>query len=178
MAAAVAPSVLWIDEIEKMFPHGALASEADGGLSARMFGSFLTWLQEKKAAVFVVATSNDLSAMPPELLRKGRFDEIFFVDLPGAEGRKNVFRIHLARRKQDSAQFDLDALAAAGEGFSGAEIEQAVASALYAGFAQKSPLSTELILKEIRSTYPLSITMQERVEALRAWAQERAVLAN
>lgn len=178
VAAAVAPAVLWIDEIEKMFPRSGFSAEADGGLSVRIFGSFLTWMQEKKAPVFVVATSNDISALPPELLRKGRFDEIFFVDLPGPEERKTIFTIHLARRKQDPAKFDLARLAAAAEGFSGAEIEQAVTSALYAAFSQQAPLSTELVLKEIQSTYPLSVTMKERVAGLREWASQRAVPAN
>lgn len=178
VAAVVAPAVLWIDEIEKMFPRSGFSAEADGGLSVRIFGSFLTWMQEKKAPVFVVATSNDISALPPELLRKGRFDEIFFVDLPGPEERKTIFTIHLARRKQDPAKFDLARLAAAAEGFSGAEIEQAVTSGLYAAFSQKAPLSTELVLKEIQSTYPLSVTMKERVAGLREWASQRAVPAN
>jgi SpoVK/Ycf46/Vps4 family AAA+-type ATPase len=178
VAEAVAPAVLWIDEIEKMFPHSALSAEADGGLSVRIFGSFLTWMQEKKAPVFVVATSNDISALPPELLRKGRFDEIFFVDLPEVEERKTIFAIHLAHRKQEAAGFDLARLAAAAEGFSGAEIEQAVTSALYAAFSQKAALSTDLVLKEVQSTYPLSVTMKERVAALRDWARERAVAAN
>ncbi len=178
VAEAVAPCVLWIDEIEKMFPQASLHSEADGGLSVRIFGTFLTWLQEKSASVFVVATSNDISILPPEFLRKGRFDEIFFVDLPGTEERKTIFSIHLRKRKQDPARFDLAALAAASEGFSGAEIEQAVASALYTAFSGKSQLSTELVLKEIQSTYPLAVTMREKVEALRAWARQRTVPAN
>lgn len=178
VAEAVAPSVLWIDEIEKMFPHAGLSSEADGGLSVRIFGTFLTWMQEKRAPVFIVATSNDVSALPPELLRKGRFDEIFFVDLPGPEERKTIFTIHLKRHKQDPAKFDVAKLAAAAEGFSGAEIEQAVTSALYSAFAQKAPLSTDTVLKEIQSTYPLSVTMKEKVEGLRAWARQRTVSAN
>jgi SpoVK/Ycf46/Vps4 family AAA+-type ATPase len=178
VAEAVAPSVLWIDEIEKMFPRSGLRAEADAGLSARIFGSFLTWLQEKTAPVFVVATSNDVSSLPPELLRKGRFDEIFFVDLPDLEERKTIFTIHLKGHKQAPAGFNVGALAQAAEGFSGAEIQQAVASALYAAFALKVELSTEMVLKEIRSTYPLSVTMRERVEELRNWAHERAVPAN
>ncbi len=178
VAEAVAPSVLWIDEIEKMFPHAGLSSEADGGLSLRIFGTFLTWMQEKKEPVFIVATSNDISALPPEFLRKGRFDEIFFVDLPTAEDRITIFTIHLNRRKQDPAKFNLAKLAAAAEGFSGAEIEQAVTSALYSAFAQKSALNTETVLKEIQSTYPLSVTMKEKVEGLRRWAEQRAVPAN
>ena len=175
---AVAPSVLWIDEIEKMFPHASLSSEADAGLSVRIFGTFLTWMQEKKSPVFVVATSNDISALPPELVRKGRFDEIFFVDLPDAEERKLIFAIHLRRHKQDPAQFDLVKLAAAAEGFSGAELEQAVTSALYSAFAQKSPLTTDMVLKEIQSTRPLSVTLREKMECLRDWARERTVPAN
>ena len=178
VAEALAPSVLWIDEIEKMFPKAGLTSEADGGVSLRIFGTFLNWMQEKKAPVFVVATSNDINGLPPELLRKGRFDEIFFVDLPGAEERQGIFTIHLQRRKQDPAGFDLAKLASAAEGFTGAEIEQAVASSLYSAFSQKAPLSTEVILKEIQSTYPLSVTMKEKFESLREWAQERAVMAN
>jgi hypothetical protein len=178
VAETVAPAVIWIDEIEKMFPSSALRSEADGGLTMRIFGTFLNWLQEKKSAVFVAATSNDISALPPELLRKGRFDEIFFVDLPGVEERKNIFSIHLSRRKQDLAQFDMAKLAAATEGFSGAEIEQAVTSALYSSFSQKTPLTSEAIGLEIQSTYPLSVTMREKVEALREWARERTVPAD
>lgn len=178
VAEVVAPSVLWIDELEKMFPASGLHSEADGGLSVRVFGTFLNWMQEKKAPVFVAATSNDISALPPELLRKGRFDEIFFVDLPDPEERKTIFAIHLARHKQDAAKFDLGHLSASADGFSGAEIEQAVASSLYTAFAQKCALSTEMVLKELQSTYPLSVTMREKVEELRQWARERAVPAN
>jgi SpoVK/Ycf46/Vps4 family AAA+-type ATPase len=178
VAEAVAPAILWIDEIEKMFPSAALSSDADGGLSMRLFGAFLTWMQEKKAAVFIVATSNNISSLPPEFLRKGRFDEIFFVDLPGTAERKTIFTIHLVRHKQDPGRFDLDALAAASGGFSGAEIEQAVSSALYSAFDQKTPLRTELIQKEIQSTYPLSVTMREKIETLREWARERAVSAD
>ncbi len=177
VAEAVSPAVLWIDEVEKMFPNAALHSEADGGLSMRIFGTFLTWMQEKKSPVFVVATSNDISALPPELLRKGRFDEIFFVDLPTLAERNTIFTIHLAQRKQDPSKFDLKRLAAAAEGFSGAEIEQAVTSALYSAFSLHAPLSTEVILKELQATYPISTTMREKVEALREWARERAVPA-
>jgi hypothetical protein len=178
VAEAVAPCILWIDEIEKMFPSAALTSEADGGLSMWIFGAFLTWMQEKKAPVFIVATSNDISSLPPEFLRKGRFDEIFFVDLPAAEERKTIFAIHLSRHKQDPSRFDLPKLAAASEGFSGAEIEEAVTSSLYAAFNQKTPLTTEMVVKEIQATYPLSVTMKEKIDALREWARERAVPAN
>lgn len=178
VAEAIAPSVLWIDEIEKMFPRASLNSEADGGLSLRIFGTFLNWMQERKAPVFVVATSNDISALPPELLRKGRVDEIFFVDLPELETRKNIFELHLSRRKQNPSRFNLDQLAAASDGFSGAEIEQAVTSALYSAFSTKAELSTDMVMKEIQSTYPLSVTMHERLERIREWAQERAVPAD
>lgn len=178
VAEVVAPSVLWIDELEKMFPASGLRSESDGGLSVRIFGTFLNWMQEKIAPVFVAATSNDVSALPPELLRKGRFDEIFFVDLPNPEERKTIFVIHLGRHKQDASKFDLAKLSTAAEGFSGAEIEQAVTSSLYSAFDQKCALSTELVLSELQSTYPLSVTMREKVEALRQWARERAVPAN
>lgn len=178
VAEAVAPCVLWIDEIEKVFPHAALGSESDAGLSLRLFGTFLTWMQERKSPVFLVATSNDISALPPELLRKGRFDEIFFVDLPSLEERKSIFSIHLGRRKQDAAKFDLEKLATAAAGFGGAEIEQAVTSALYCAFAQKAPLTAEMVLKEIQSTYPLSVTLKEKIDTLREWARLRAVPAN
>jgi hypothetical protein len=178
VAEAVAPAVLWLDEIEKMFPHAALTSDADGGLSLRLFGTFLTWMQEKKSPVFIVATSNDISALPPEFLRKGRFDELFFVDLPDAEQRQTIFSLHLAKHQQDPAKFDLHQLAAASEGFSGAEIEEAVKSALYSAFDQKAPLSSAMLLQELRSTYPLAVTMKEKIEALREWARQRAVPAN
>ena len=178
VAEAVAPAVLWIDEIEKMFPHAALTSDADGGLSLRLFGAFLTWMQEKKSPVFIVATSNDISALPPEFLRKGRFDELFFVDLPDARAAADIFSIHLAKHRQDPAKFDLPQLAAASEGFSGAEIEEAVKSALYSAFDKKAPLSSAMILEELRTTYSLSVTMKEKIDSLRAWAQQRAIPAN
>lgn len=178
VAEAVAPAVLWIDEIEKMFPHAALTSDADGGLWLRLFGTFLTWMQEKKSPVFIVATSNDISALPPEFLRKGRFDELFFVNLPSAEQRQAIFTIHLARHQADPTKFDLRQLAAASEGFSGSEIEEAVKSALYSSFERKGPLCTAMLLEELRSTYPLAVTMKEKIEALREWARERAVPAN
>jgi len=178
VAEAAAPAVLWIDEIEKMFPHAALTSDADGGLSLRLFGAFLTWMQEKKSPVFIVATSNDISALPPELIRKGRFDELFFVDLPDAEQRQAIFSIHLTKHQADPAKFDLPQLTAVSEGFSGAEIEQAVKSALYSAFDQKAPLSSAMLVAELRGTYPLSVTMKEKIEALREWAQQRAIPAN
>jgi hypothetical protein len=166
MAEAMAPVVLWIDEIEKVFAQGG-SGEADGGLSQRLFGSFLTWLQEKNDGVFVVGAANDLMRVPPELLRKGRFDEIFFVDLPVAEERKNIFAIHLKLRKQDPARFDLDRLAAASEGFSGAEIEQAVISALYRALQRKLPLSTEGVEEALRATVPLAVSRAEDIAEVR-----------
>jgi len=178
VAEAVAPAVLWIDEIEKMFPHAARTSDADGGLSLRLFGTFLTWMQEKKWPVFMVATSNDISALPPEFLRKGRFDELFFVDLPNAEQRQAIFSIHLTRHQQNPASFDLRQLAEDSAGFSGAEIEEVVKSALYTAFDRKTPLSVQMLVDEMRSTYPLAVTMKEKIEALRAWAHQRAVPAN
>jgi len=162
----MAPVILWIDEVEKVFAQGG-SSESDGGLSQRLFGAFLTWLQEKKEAVFVVGAANDLMNVPPELLRKGRFDEIFFVDLPSAAERETIFSIHLSLRKQDPSKFDLPALAAATDGFSGAEIEQAVISALYRSLQKKQPLTNEAIAEAVRSTTPLSVSRAEDIAAIR-----------
>ncbi len=177
LSESLAPVILWIDEIEKAFA-GSNSSEADGGVSTRILGTFLSWLQEKKSAVFVVATSNDISKLPPELLRKGRLDEIFFVDLPGVEERKEIFSLHLKRRNRDLADFDLDILVQASEGFSGAEIEQAIVSALYVVFSGKDDLNTKVILTELKNTYPLSVVMKEQIEKLREWARGRTVCAN
>ena len=167
LAEAMAPVVLWIDEVEKVFAQGG-SGEADGGLSQRLFGTFLTWLQEKECEVFVVGAANDLMSVPPELLRKGRFDEIFFVDLPSAEERANIFAIHLGLRKQDPSKFDLAALASATDGFSGAEIEQAVVSALYRSLQRKQPLTDAAIVDAARSTIPLSVARAEDVAEVRA----------
>ena len=172
VAEAMAPVVLWIDEIEKAFASGT-ASDADGGLSQRLFASFLTWLQEKKEGVFVVGAANDLTRMPPELLRKGRFDEIFFVDLPTHDERKSILAIHLRTRRQEVGVFDLDGLATATEGFSGAEIEQAVISALYRALHAKAPLTTEGVLAAVASTVPLSVSRREDVQRLRAFSEGR-----
>ena len=176
-AESMAPCVLWVDEIEK-----GLASDAsgatDGGVSRRVLGTLLTWMSDRKSRVFLVATSNDISLLPPELLRKGRFDEIFFVDLPDAATREEILGIHLKRRKQDPKSFDLKRLVEASEGFSGAEIEQAIVSAHYEALARKTSPSTELVEEEIRNTKPLSVTMAEQVAQLRAWAAERTVPAN
>ena len=176
-AESMAPCVLWIDEIEK-----GLASDSsggtDGGVSRRVLGTLLTWLSERRGRVFIVATANDIEQLPPELVRKGRLDEIFFVDLPDAPTRAEIFAIHLARRELKAEGFDLDGLAAAADGFSGAEIEQAVVSALYEAHAQKQPLDQALLLAEVGRTRPLSVVMSERIAALRDWAAERTVPAN
>jgi len=176
LSESLAPVVLWIDEIEKAFtpPSG---SDADGGVSARLLGTFLSWMQEKKAPVFLVATANNISLLPPELLRKGRFDDIFFVDLPGLQERIEIFRLHLIRRQRDPAAFDLGALGAAAEGFSGAEIEQGIVSALYAAFSARRQLTTDDILHELKATRPLSLTMKEQIDQMREWAQGRTVPA-
>jgi ATP-dependent 26S proteasome regulatory subunit len=173
-AESVAPAVLWIDELEKGFAGSQSSGFSDGGTTARVFASFLTWLQEKQSPVFVVATANDVSALPPELLRKGRFDEIFFIDLPSQKEREEIFTIHLRKRGRDPKKFNVTALARAAEGFSGAEIEQAIISALYDAFHQGKELDDETILQEIRRTVPLSRTMRENITALRMWAVDRA----
>ena len=172
LAESMAPVVLWIDELEKAFARGG---EQDGGTSERVLGAFLTWLQEKDEAVFVVATANDVRALPPELLRKGRLDEIFFVDLPDPDERREIFRIHLSHRKQEPERFDLGYLAEATEGWSGAEIEQAVTSSLYSALHAKRDLDTTRIIEEVTRTVPLSVSRREDVEALRAMARDRFV---
>jgi SpoVK/Ycf46/Vps4 family AAA+-type ATPase len=173
----MSPVILWVDEIEKAFASAASRS-ADGGLSQRMFGTLLTWMQEHEAPVFVVATANDIGALPPELLRKGRFDEIFFVDLPKEEVRKDVFAIHLRKRGRDPAKFDLDELAKASEGRSGSEIEQSVISALHEAYASKAELTTSGIVSAIEASPPLSVTMAESVQSLLIWAEGRCVPAD
>jgi SpoVK/Ycf46/Vps4 family AAA+-type ATPase len=173
-AEAMAPIVLWIDEIEKAFG----GQDNDGGTSMRIFGTFLSWMQDKKADIFVIATSNDISRLPPELLRKGRFDEIFFVDLPNSDVRRTILELHLARRNWDATAFDLDKLAELTVGFSGAEIEQVIISGLYSAFSMNNELSTEILENEITETRPLSVTMSEKIEALRDWASDRAVPAD
>lgn len=175
-AEQLSPCVLWIDEIEKGLASSGDA--ADGGLSHRVLGYFLTWLAERKAPVFLVATANQVQALPPELLRKGRFDEIFFVDLPAPAAREDIFRLHLAKRQLDPAAFDLAALARASDGFSGAEIEQAIVAALYAAHAQNAPLSEFQLHAELKQARPLSVLMREQVQALREWARERTVPAD
>ena len=176
MAERMAPCVLMIDEIEKGLAYTGSA-DADAGLSKRIFGRLLGWLQERKAPVFVVATCNEITALPPELMRKGRFDELFFIDLPGPKERQDIFALHLKKRKRDPGAFDLDALAEASAGFSGAEIEQAVVSALYNAFSLGTELDTAHLLEELKATTALSVTRREEVGALRAWARGRTVPA-
>jgi AAA+ superfamily predicted ATPase len=174
-AERMAPVVLWIDEMEKAFASGG---SEDGGVSQRILGSFLSWMQDRQGDVFVVATANDIKRLPPEFLRKGRFDEIFFVDLPDAETRREIFQIHLKSRGQDPGAFDLDALAAATPGFSGSEIEQVVVSALYTAFSDATNMGTAPLQREAAATRPLSVTMAEHMDALRGWAEGRTVGAN
>ncbi len=176
-AEMMSPIILWIDEIEKGFASAASES-TDGGLSKRMFGALLTWMQEHTAPVFLIATANDIEALPPELLRKGRFDEIFFIDLPKLAARKQIFAIHLKKRSRDPAKFDLDALAAASDGFSGAEIEEAIYAALHDAFSAGQELTTSHIHRALEESPPLSVTMREKVEELREWAKGRCVSAD
>ncbi|WP_315808735.1 MULTISPECIES: AAA family ATPase [Pseudomonas] len=174
LADSMAPCVLWADEIEK----GVATGDQDNGVSQRVLATLLTWMAERKAPVFMVATANAIERLPPELVRKGRFDELFFVDLPDDEVRQDIFRIHLQRRELDAAQFELGELAAATEGFSGAEIEQAVVGAFYAAQARQKSVDQALLLEEIRRTAPLSVVMAEELAALRAWADGRTVRAD
>jgi SpoVK/Ycf46/Vps4 family AAA+-type ATPase len=173
-AEAIAPAILWIDEIEKGFSGTGSSNMSDGGTTSRVFGSFITWLQEKESPVFVIATANDVSALPPELLRKGRFDEIFFCDLPTRDERRQIIDIHLRKKKRDPGQFDLDKLANMTSDYSGAEIEQAVVAALYDAFDRGEDLDTEGMATSISEIVPLAITMRERIEAMRDWARTRA----
>lgn len=174
VAESVAPAILWVDEIDKAFAGSQGSGMSDGGTTARVFGTFLTWLSDKTAPVFVVATANDISQLPPELMRKGRLDEIFFVDLPSESEREEIFRIHLAKRKREPNIFDLKSLAACSTEYSGAEIEEAIISALYDAFSAQQELSTEHILHALRETVPLSKTMDEQINRLRRWATGRA----
>ncbi len=173
-AESLAPCVLWIDEIEK----GVQSGDADGGTSQRVLGTLLTWMAERKSAVFMVATANDVSALPPELMRKGRIDEIFFVDLPDSHTREAILAVHLRKREMDPASFDLAALARASDGFSGAELEQAVVAARFAAASEDGGLSTQHILEEMQQTRPLSVVRAEDIDHLRHWAADRTVPAN
>ena len=174
LAESVSPCLLWLDELEKGLAGAASSHLSDAGTTARVFGSFLTWMQEKTAPVFVVATSNDISILPPETLRKGRFDEIFFIDLPTIDERREIFAIHLNRRARDPRQFNLTELARQSEGFSGAEIEQAVISGLYDAFEAGHELTDQNILDTLASSIPLSHTMETQISALRNWARSHA----
>lgn len=173
MAEKMSPCVLWMDEIEK----GLSTDTSDSGTSQRVLGTLLTWLAEKQSPVFVVATSNDISKLPPELIRKGRLDELFFVDLPDDKTREIIFKIHLEKRELDTASFNLSELAVVTEGFTGAEIEQAIVAAVYSGLSvsgtSEASVTQELLVHELRSTAPLSVVMAERLAGLRQWADER-----
>ncbi len=174
VAESIAPCILWIDEIEKGLSGTGSSNRSDAGTAARVFGTFVTWLQEKTHPVFVIATANDITQLPPELMRKGRFDEIFFVDLPGSEERKEIFRIHLEKRHRLAQHFELRQLETLSHGFSGAEIEQVVISGLYDAFEHGRPLTTEDLVKSVQATIPLSQTMAEHIAALREWSKTRA----
>ncbi|HEY1718690.1 MAG TPA: AAA family ATPase [Verrucomicrobiae bacterium] len=174
VAESVAPAILWVDEIDKAFAGSQGSGSTDGGTTARVFGTFLTWLSEKTAPVFVVATANDISQLPPELLRKGRLDEIFFVDLPSPEERKEIFRIHITKRKRDATKFDLETLANGSAEFSGAEIEEAINSALYDAFYAKQEMTMDDVKTALSQTVPLAKTMDEQINRLRSWAEGRA----
>jgi SpoVK/Ycf46/Vps4 family AAA+-type ATPase len=169
----MSPCVLWLDEIEK----GMAQDGNDNGVSQRLLGTLLTWMAERRTRVFIVATSNDISRLPPELIRKGRLDEIFFVDLPEPAVRKDIFSIHLRKRNCVVADFNLEQLAVATEGFSGSEIEQAIIAALYSTGAEGKPLATDILLNEIAATSPLSVVMSEQIASLRLWAQDRTIPA-
>lgn len=174
VAESTAPCVLWLDEIEKGLSGVQSSGMSDGGTTARVFGALLTWLQEKTAPVYVVATSNDIEALPPELMRAGRFDDIFFVDLPNWEERAEIWNIHLQRVGRDPEHFDVNELVLASTGYTGSEIETSVMSGLYAGFAEGREIVTDDLIDAIRSRVPLTETMAEKINALRAWAKRRA----
>ncbi|HEY1172988.1 MAG TPA: AAA family ATPase [Verrucomicrobiae bacterium] len=174
VAESVAPAILWVDEIDKAFAGIAGSAATDGGTGSRVLGTFLTWLSEKKAPVFVVATANDISNLPPELLRKGRLDEIFFIDLPSSEERADIFAIHLRKRNRPLESFNIPQLSDISQHFSGAEIEESINSALYDAFYAGRNLSHIDVLQAVRQTVPLATTMAEQIDGLRAWAKGRA----
>lgn len=179
VAEGLAPCVLWIDELEKVFAgSGANSASADAGVSSRLLASFLSWMQDRKAPVFVAATCNNVTVLPPELIRKGRFDELFFVDLPNQAERKQIFSIQLKKRKRNPQDFDLDRAATAAKGYSGAEIDAAVQTAMYAAYSEKKDVSTQGLLDALKATVPLSTTRAEEIEELRNWARDRAVPAS
>jgi SpoVK/Ycf46/Vps4 family AAA+-type ATPase len=175
IAESVSPSLLWLDELDKGMSGSASSNQTDGGTASRVLGSFLTWMQEKKTPVLVIATANDVSQLPPEILRKGRFDEIFFVDLPTDDERNEIFKIHLIKRNRKPEDYDIDILVEKSVSFTGAEIEAAIISAMYEAFADnKREFSTDDILCAIEETVPLAVTMKEQIDGLRAWAARRA----
>jgi SpoVK/Ycf46/Vps4 family AAA+-type ATPase len=181
VAEAIAPCILWIDEIEKGF--AGAQGEGDSGTSARVFGTFLTWMQDKKSEVFVFATANDITHLPPEFLRKGRFDEIFFVDLPFLEEREEIFKKHLKDRENKERgrlveNFNIKLLAEKSDGYSGAEIEEAIESALYRVFSEGRELTDQDIIKSLEETRPISIVMKERILKIREWAKDHARYAS
>ncbi len=179
VAESLAPCVLWIDELEKIFAgSGPDSASADAGVSARLLGAFLSWMQEKQTPVFVAATCNNVTVLPPELIRKGRFDELFFVDLPNHSERAQIFAIQLRRRKRNPDDFDLNSVAASAQGFSGAEIDALVQTAMYAAFSRNTEVTTHMLLDAVKGTVPLSTTRAEDVAALRDWAAKRAVAAS
>jgi ATP-dependent 26S proteasome regulatory subunit len=179
VAEGLAPCVLWIDELEKVFAgSGPDSASVDAGVSSRILASFLSWMQDRKAPVFVAATCNNVTALPPELIRKGRFDELFFVDLPSSSERQQIFAIQLEKRKRNPDEFDLKQIAIAARGFSGAEIDAAVQGALYSAYASKEPLTTKTLIEALSQTVPLSTTRAEEIQSLRMWAKQRAVTAS
>jgi len=177
-AEAIAPAILWIDELEKGFSGTGSSGQTDGGTTSRVFGSFITWLQEKTSSVFVIATANNVQQLPPELLRKGRFDEIFFCDLPDREDRRQILEIHIRRKNRDPGQFDMDRLVDASVDYSGAEIEQAVIAAMYDAFDTGNDLSSDGLLKTLTEIVPLAVTMRESIDGMREWARTRARMAS
>ncbi len=177
-AESLAPIILWIDEIEKGLSGVQSSTFSDAGTSARVFSTFLTWLQEKTVPVFVIATANNIQLLPPELLRKGRFDEIFFVDLPCLKERRDIFTIHFKKRKRSPEKFDLALFCNESQGYSGAEIEQVIISSLYDAFLEERDINNRDILKSIKQMVPLSITMKEQIDSTRNWAKYRTRCAS
>jgi hypothetical protein len=178
IAEAIAPSILWIDEIEKAMSGASSSGRSDGGTTSRVLGTFLTWMQEKTKPVFVVATANDISQLPPELLRKGRIDEIFFVDLPTHSEREDIIKIHLQKKKRNPGDYDIKEIAKKCKGFSGAELEEVVKEALFQAYDAERQLRDEDILGAISKTFPLARTMCEPINDMRRWAKSRAVAAS
>jgi len=174
VAESVAPCILWLDEIDKGMTGSRSSSVSDGGTTSRVLGSWLTWMQENQSPVFIVATANDISNLPPELMRKGRFDEIFFVDLPSLAEREVIFNIHLNKRKRDINKFDLSTLAEESHNFTGAEIEAAIVSAMYEAFNESREFNTDDIVQSLNEIVPLAVTMKEEIDSLKLWASERA----